>query len=109
MSRQRATSGCGWSSPWWPVCHSPQPTSLPYICRRGSTLAEARPRVQALVGLRDRALLLVGFGGAFRRSEPVSLDVADVRFAREGPGAHPPSLEDGSGGRRGAEDHSVLG
>ena len=30
-------------------------------------------------GLRDRALLLVGFAGAFRRSELVGLDVAHVR------------------------------
>jgi site-specific recombinase XerD len=30
-----------------------------------------------LVGLRDRALLLIGFGGALRRSELVALDVAD--------------------------------
>jgi integrase len=35
-------------------------------------------------GLRDRALLLLGFAGAFRRSEVVSLDVADVQFRREG-------------------------
>jgi integrase len=33
---------------------------------------------------RDRALLLVGFAGAFRRSELVSLDVADVEHVREG-------------------------
>jgi site-specific recombinase XerD len=31
-----------------------------------------------LAGLRDRALLLIGFGGALRRSELVALDVADV-------------------------------
>jgi len=31
-----------------------------------------------LTGLRDRALLLLGFGGALRRSELVGLDVADV-------------------------------
>ena len=35
-------------------------------------------------GLRDRALLLVGFAGALRRSELVSLDVADVQFVSEG-------------------------
>ena len=35
-------------------------------------------------GVRDRALLLVGFGAALRRSELVSLKVADVRFAPEG-------------------------
>jgi site-specific recombinase XerD len=37
-----------------------------------------------LLGRRDRALLLVGFAGAFRRSELVALTVADVRFAHEG-------------------------
>lgn len=35
-------------------------------------------------GLRDRALLLIGFGGAFRRSELVAVDVADLEFRREG-------------------------
>ena len=34
-------------------------------------------------GTRDRALLLVGFAGAFRRSELVGLDVADLEFHRE--------------------------
>ena len=33
---------------------------------------------------RDRALLLVGFAGALRRSELVGLDVADVTFGAEG-------------------------
>jgi integrase len=37
-----------------------------------------------LLGTRDRALLLVGFAGAFRRSELVSLDVADLTFSRQG-------------------------
>lgn len=37
-----------------------------------------------VLDVRDRALLLIGFAGAFRRSEIVSLNVADVRFAPEG-------------------------
>lgn len=37
-----------------------------------------------LLGTRDRALLLIGFGGAFRRSELVALDVADAVINREG-------------------------
>lgn len=37
-----------------------------------------------IAGIRDRALLLVGFGGALRRSELVGLDVADLEFVREG-------------------------
>lgn len=35
-------------------------------------------------GLRDRALLLTGFAGAFRRSELVALNVENVQFTREG-------------------------
>jgi len=37
-----------------------------------------------LLDLRDRAMLLVGWVGAFRRSEVVSLDVADATFREEG-------------------------
>jgi len=37
-----------------------------------------------LLGVRDRALLLIGFCGAFRRSELVALDAADVAITRDG-------------------------
>ena len=37
-----------------------------------------------LTGLRDRALLLLGFAGAFRRSELVALDVADIAETETG-------------------------
>src|SRR5205814_793616 len=37
-----------------------------------------------LLELRERALLLLGFAGAFRRSELVSLDVEDLEFSRAG-------------------------
>lgn len=46
------------------------------------TLVEACP--DTLIGLRDRALLLIGFAGAFRRSPLVALDVADIAFRHEG-------------------------
>src|SRR5450631_1096372 len=36
------------------------------------------------VGLRDRAVLLLGFAGAFRRAELVSLDVSDLEFSSAG-------------------------
>jgi site-specific recombinase XerD len=39
---------------------------------------------ETTIGVRDRALLLVGFGGAFRRSELVALVVEDVEFVRNG-------------------------
>jgi site-specific recombinase XerD len=45
-------------------------------------MVEALPATSK--GTRDRALLLVGFAGAFRRSELVSLDVSDVQFVVEG-------------------------
>jgi integrase len=38
--------------------------------------------------IRDRALLLIGFAGALRRSELISLDVADVAHVRRGVTLH---------------------
>ena len=53
-----------------------------------AVLADVRAMVGALpnslTGIRDRALLLLGFAGAFRRSELVSLDIADVEEVAEG-------------------------
>jgi site-specific recombinase XerD len=37
-----------------------------------------------LLGHRDRAILLVGFAGAFRRAELVGIDVADLQFSADG-------------------------
>ena len=37
-----------------------------------------------LIGVRDRALILLGFAGAFRRSELVGLDVGDCEFGKDG-------------------------
>jgi site-specific recombinase XerD len=67
------------------------------ICRTfGSAKAKKAPAVAAkmlsmvsiapdrLSGLRDRALLLLGFAGAFRRSELVALDVADIDETQTG-------------------------
>jgi hypothetical protein len=42
----------------------------------------------ALIGLRDRALLVCGFAAALRRSELAALDVEHVRFTREGVVVH---------------------
>ena len=41
-------------------------------------VAMARAADDSLKGLRDRALLLVGFAGAFRRSELVALNIEDL-------------------------------
>ena len=40
--------------------------------------------LSGIKGLRDKALLLIGFAGAFRRSELVSLTVADIEQAKQG-------------------------
>ncbi|MGV2967169.1 site-specific integrase [Paenibacillus sp. AGC30] len=37
-----------------------------------------------MIGYRDRALLLIGFSGAYRRSELVNFDVKDIRTTPEG-------------------------
>src|SRR5262249_32265387 len=37
-----------------------------------------------IIGARDRALILLGFAGAFRRSELVGFDVEDCNFGRDG-------------------------
>ena len=37
-----------------------------------------------LIGTRDRALVLLGFAGAFRRSELVALDIEDCAFGKDG-------------------------
>ncbi len=37
-----------------------------------------------IIGARDRALVLLGFAGAFRRSELVALDIDDCSFGKDG-------------------------
>jgi integrase len=67
------------------------------ICRkRGTAQRQARPLVKEdilliLTGIgegckavRDAALLLIGFAGAFRRSELVGLNVEDLEFVHQG-------------------------
>jgi site-specific recombinase XerC len=44
----------------------------------------ARVEPDTLQGKRDRALLLLGFAGAFRRSELVAITVEDLTFSDEG-------------------------
>lgn len=40
--------------------------------------------VTDITGIRDKALLLTGFMGAFRRSELVTIDIEDLNFSRDG-------------------------
>lgn len=59
-----------------------QQGKAPAITREIRAMVETLPLT--LRGRRDRALLLLGFAGAFRRSELVGLDVADVQTTDEG-------------------------
>lgn len=52
------------------------------------SVAELKQAIRAMdlttpTGLRDRALLLLGFAGAFRRSELVALNIEDVELSRQ--------------------------
>lgn len=67
------------------------------ICReKGMAQAHMKPTLtrhiremiahlpDSLLGLRDRALILLGYAGAMRRSELVAIDVTDLAIAEEG-------------------------
>lgn len=47
-------------------------------------LMKITKRLTGLIGVCDKALMLIGFAGAFRRSELVALQVEDVLFVTEG-------------------------
>lgn len=57
---------------------APVNRKTPVLARTLSTMVEVLP--DTLMGARDRALLLVGFTGAFRRAEIVALEVSDFTF-----------------------------
>ena len=59
-----------------------QAKKAPATAERVLVMVSHAPRT--LAGLRDRALLLLGFGGAFRRSELAALTVADLDESPEG-------------------------
>jgi integrase len=65
----------------WRVYGRPQRQVQPAI--REDVLAML-PHMIGMRGIRDRALILIGFAGAFRRSELVSLEHDDVAFVKEG-------------------------
>jgi integrase len=59
------------------------------VTRKSPATAETMSAIIAAIptdvrGLRDKALLLVGFAGALRRSELVALDVSDLEEGTEG-------------------------
>ena len=43
-----------------------------------------RQKIQKIKKLRNRSLILIGFGGGFRRTELVSIDYEDLDFVKEG-------------------------
>jgi integrase len=55
---------------------------VPVLAETARAMALSAP--EGLKGLRDRALLLLGFAGAFRRSELVALEVADLEETDDG-------------------------
>jgi site-specific recombinase XerD len=55
----------------------------PATAERIAAMLAAIPAA-TLAGKRDRALLLLGFAGAFRRAELVALELADLAFEAEG-------------------------
>jgi integrase len=59
-----------------------QREAAPVLAKHLRAMLAALPSSPA--GRRDSALLLVGFSGAFRRSELVALTVADVAFTEDG-------------------------
>lgn len=59
-----------------------QAAKAPVLVPDLRTMVQAMP--DTLLGVRDRALLLVGFAGAFRRSELVGLNCEDVEFTADG-------------------------
>jgi integrase len=64
-----------------PVGAAPARTTL-VLAEAARAMALSAP--EGLKGLRDRALLLLGFASAFRRSELVALDVADLEETEDG-------------------------
>lgn len=65
------------------VWQQPKKRKAPALADDIIAMADAvEPR--SLKGLRDRALLLFGFAGAFRRSELVAIDIADLHYEKSG-------------------------
>src|SRR5574343_323973 len=56
--------------------------------RKADVIAMVKHALGDLQGLRDAALLLLGFAGAFRRSELVGLDVSDLEISEAGTLVH---------------------
>lgn len=62
-----------------------------------------------LMGLRDRALVLLGFSGAFRRSELVNLNVGDLKFKDSNGGQLVATLRFSKGNQTGKTEKKYIG
>lgn len=61
-----------------------EPILIEDLRRMVESIQTSKGDKEILMGFRDKALLLLGFAGAFRRSELVSLDVEDLKLVRDG-------------------------
>src|SRR5438128_1720986 len=67
------------------LVHRPPAAGLAHLqAMVGAMAPRRRGQDWRLLELCDRALLLLGFAGAFRRSELVGLDLEDLEFSRAG-------------------------
>jgi site-specific recombinase XerD len=70
---------------WAGICRekgTAQGHMKPTLTRHIREMVESLP--DSLLGVRDRALILLGYAGAMRRSELVGLDVTDLSLTEEG-------------------------
>lgn len=70
---------------WAGICREKgmaQGHAKPTLTKQIREMVEHLP--DSLLGVRDRALILLGYAGAMRRSELVGLDVTDLAIAEEG-------------------------
>ena len=63
---------------------NPVPTAVAHPCEVSALSGAIEAADEGLIGLRDRALILLGFAGAFRRSELVGLNCEDLIFSKDG-------------------------
>jgi site-specific recombinase XerD len=87
LSDSTDCEACEGATERWPLLH--QPKFFNEIrCKAPATAEKVLLMVEKAgtdaKGLRDRALLLHGFAGAFRRSELVALNVEDIEFCDGG-------------------------
>src|SRR6266516_2933012 len=87
-SGQRRPGGLRWLRRWPPYRGSAGPMGSAPSRKTAMTaelvLAAVAKPGKSLRDLRNRAMLLIGFAGAFRRSELIGLDVADVTETDDG-------------------------